>query len=172
MEYARDLSLIVGETDRLSQSVTQLLSFARRQTAETVPLPVADLIHSIVALFRASADQHDIRLMTKVETDKELPGTVVPAVRDAVSNLLLNALQAIPDGGKVAIAASETGKELLITVEDSGPGIPLALAAKIWSHLHNQALHGIRPSHRAQANGRGGWLSRNSTACQRRRRPF
>ncbi|MDQ3474152.1 MAG: ATP-binding protein [Acidobacteriota bacterium] len=132
VEYARDLSLIVGETDRLSQSVTQLLSFARRQTAESLPMPVAELIHSIVALFRASADQQSIRLITKVDTDKELPGTVLPAVRDALSNLLLNALQALPDGGKVAIVASETAEDLLITVEDSGPGIPPALAAKIW----------------------------------------
>ncbi len=132
LEYARDLSLIVGETDRLSQSVTQLLSFARRQSAEALPLPVAELIHSIVALFRASADQQNIRLNTKVDTDKELPGTIVPAVRDALSNLLLNALQAIPEGGKVAIVASETGKELVITVQDSGPGISPALAAKIW----------------------------------------
>lgn len=132
VEYARDLSLIVGETDRLSQSVTQLLSFARRQSAESVPLPIGELIHAIVALFRASADQQNIQLTTRIETDEELAGTIVPAVRDALSNLLLNALQAIPDGGKITIGASEIEKELLITVEDSGPGIPPALAAKIW----------------------------------------
>ena len=132
VEYARDLSLIVGETDRLSQSVTQLLSFARRQSAESLPLTVAELVHSVVALFRAHADQQNIRLTTRVDIDSQLPGTVVPAVRDALSNLLLNALQAIPDGGKVTITATEAGKDLLISVEDSGPGISPALAAKIW----------------------------------------
>ncbi|MFZ0061294.1 MAG: ATP-binding protein [Pyrinomonadaceae bacterium] len=132
LEYARDLSLIVGETDRLSQSVTQLLSFARRQSAESLPLSVAELIHSVVALFRANAEQQNIRLATSVDTEKELPGTIVPALRDALSNLLLNALQAIPSGGSVSIGAMEIAGGLLITVADSGPGIPPALADRIW----------------------------------------
>ena len=45
-EYARDLSLIVGETDRLGQSVTQLLSFARTRTPAELPSRVAQLIES------------------------------------------------------------------------------------------------------------------------------
>ena len=132
LEYARDLSLIVGETDRLSQSFTQLLSFARSQSAESLPISVGELIQSVVALFRANADQQDIRLTTSVDTEEVLPGTSVPALRDALSNLLLNALQAIPAGGSVSIGAMEIAGGLLITVADSGPGIPPALADRIW----------------------------------------
>jgi signal transduction histidine kinase len=132
VEYARDLSLIVGETDRLSQSVTQLLSFARRQSVETLPLRVGELIHSVADLFRANAEQQKIRLITRVESDRELPGLIVPAVRDALSNLVLNALQAIPDGGKVSISAGEESQELVIAVQDSGPGISKAVAERIW----------------------------------------
>ena len=132
VDYARDLSLIVGETDRLSQSVTQLLSFARRQSVETVPLRVDELVHSVVDLFRANAGQQKVRLITRVETDRELPGVIVPAVRDALSNLVLNALQAIPEGGKVSITAEEESQELRILVQDSGPGISKAVAERIW----------------------------------------
>lgn len=132
VEYARDLSLIVGETDRLSQSVTQLLSFARRQSVETLPLRVEELIRSVVGLFRANAEQQNIRLLVHVETDKELPGSAVPAVRDALSNLLLNALQAVSNGGRISIIAKESDDELLIAVQDSGPGIPATLAERIW----------------------------------------
>lgn len=132
VEYARDLSLIVGETDRLSQSVTQLLSFARRQSIETVPLRVDELVHSVVDLFRANAGQQKVRLITRVETDRELPGVIVPAVRDALSNLVLNALQAIPEAGKVSITAGEESQELIILVQDSGPGISKAVAERIW----------------------------------------
>ena len=56
----------------------------------------------------------------------------MPALRDALSNLLLNALQAIPTGGRVTIGVMETAGGLLITVADSGPGIPPALADRIW----------------------------------------
>ena len=132
VEYARDLSLIVGETDRLSQSVTQLLSFSRRQNVEGQPLRIDELVRSVVGLFRANADQHNIRLITQVESGRELPGPAVQAVRDALSNLLLNALQAVSDGGRVTIEAREEAEELIVTVADSGPGVSPALAERIW----------------------------------------
>ncbi|HWF90189.1 MAG TPA: histidine kinase dimerization/phospho-acceptor domain-containing protein, partial [Pyrinomonadaceae bacterium] len=53
IEYERDLGLIVGETDRLSQIVTQLLSFARRESPAVQPLSVDELVRSVVDLFRA-----------------------------------------------------------------------------------------------------------------------
>jgi signal transduction histidine kinase len=132
VEYAHDLSLIVGETDRLSQSVTQLLSFARRQTAEGVPMRVDEVIRSVVSLFRVTADQQGVNFMTKIESERELAGTAVQAVRDAFSNLLLNALQAVSRGGKISIAVSENTDGLFITVSDSGPGISPKLAERIW----------------------------------------
>lgn len=131
-EYARDLSLIVGETDRLSQSVTQLLSFARSQSSESPPLKVDELIRSVVGLFKANAGQQNINLTSRIETDSELTGAAVPAIRDALSNLLLNALQATPAGGKIVIAARQESDHLLIVVEDSGPGIAATLNQRIW----------------------------------------
>src|ERR1051325_12136290 len=93
-EYERDLRLIVGETDRLSQSVTQLLSFARKESASEQPLSVDELLHSVVHLFRANAREQGVTLECKTNSDAILTGKCVSALRDAVSNLLLNALQA------------------------------------------------------------------------------
>ena len=132
LEYARDLSLIVGETDRLSQSVTQLLSFARTQSLESTPLRVDELIRSVVGLFKANAGQKSIIINSRLETDQELIGATVPAVRDALSNLLLNALQATPAGGKVYVIARHELDHLLVAVEDSGPGIPPTFQQRIW----------------------------------------
>jgi signal transduction histidine kinase len=56
----------------------------------------------------------------------------VSAVRDAVSNLLLNALQATPAGGYVRLVANAADGELSITVEDSGAGVPVDLRERIW----------------------------------------
>ena len=131
-EYARDLSLIVGETDRLGQSVTQLLSFARTKTPAELPSRAEQLIQSVVRLFQVNADKEGIRLNVKIENDHELAGTAVSAVRVALSNLLLNALQATPRGGEVAITARAENGELLIVVEDGGPGIPADLRKRIW----------------------------------------
>lgn len=131
-EYERDLGLIVGETDRLSQSVTQLLSFARRESPAGQPLSVDELMRSVVDLFRANAKEQGIVLDAQVKVEAELAGKSVSALRDALSNLLLNALQATPQGGRVEMTAAASDGELVISVQDSGSGVPADLRERIW----------------------------------------
>jgi signal transduction histidine kinase len=131
-EYARDLSLIVGETDRLGQSVTQLLSFARKETPSELPARVEQLINSVVRLFQVSAEKQGVTLIAKIEKDVELDGAAVSAVRVALSNLLLNALQATPVGGKVAVAQKVENGAVVLLVHDSGPGVSDELRKRIW----------------------------------------
>lgn len=131
-EYARDLSLIVGETDRLGQSVTQLLSFARRETPAELPLPANQLIESVVRLSEVVAEKEGVGIELRIETSAELGGAAVSAVRVALSNLLVNALQATPDGGLIRITDRIEDGALVITVQDSGPGVTDELRRKIW----------------------------------------
>ena len=131
-EYERDLGLIVGETDRLSQSVTQLLSFARKESPALQPLSVDELLRSVVDLFRANAREQGIFLDCEVNVEAELAGKSVSALRDALSNLLLNALQATPHGGRVELIAASANGDLVISVQDSGSGVPGDLREQIW----------------------------------------
>ena len=131
-EYERDLSLIVGETDRLSQSITQLLSFARKESPAAEPVTVGELVQTSVDLFRANAREQGIDLECSITTDATIAGKSVSALRDALSNLLLNALQATPHGGDVLLSASQSDGELVISVQDSGPGVPYELREQIW----------------------------------------
>lgn len=130
--YARDLKLIVGETDRLSQSVTQLLSFAKKESSPEQPLGAFEVVTSVVGLFQASATEQGISLRCECNTDVQLGGRCVSAVRDALSNLLLNALQATSSGGHVLLSATFANGELVLSVQDSGPGVPSDLRESIW----------------------------------------
>jgi signal transduction histidine kinase len=131
-DYERDLGLIVGETDRLSQSVTQLLNFARKESPAAQPLSVDELLRSVVDLFRANAREQGIVLDYEVSVEAELAGKSVSALRDALSNLLLNALQATPQGGKVELTAAASNGDLVVSVQDSGSGVPADLRERIW----------------------------------------
>ena len=131
-EYARDLTLIVGETDRLSQSVTQLLSFARRESPAEQALGVDELVGSVIGLFQANARQQNVELTCDIQTNASLPGKRVSVLRDALSNLLLNALQATPRGGTVSVSVTGANDDLLITVQDTGSGVPPDLRERIW----------------------------------------
>jgi signal transduction histidine kinase len=131
-DYAHDLSLIVGETNRLSQSVSQLLSFARKESPDELPLRANELVRSVVALFQASANEQGVEITCELDADEELSGKAVAAVRDALSNLILNALQSTPAGGAITVTVEKEVNGLLIRVRDSGPGIPADLRDRIW----------------------------------------
>ncbi len=131
-QHARDLSLIVSETDRLSNSVTQLLSFASKAPPASVPCRADELLRSVAGLFRADADERKIALQSSAVGDAALDGVQTAAVRDALSNLLLNALQATSAGGRVTIESFCDGDGIHFAVSDSGPGIAAELQARIW----------------------------------------
>jgi signal transduction histidine kinase len=131
-QHARDLSLIVGETDRLSKSVTQLLSFASKQPPAAMPSRAGELIASVVALLRADAAERQINLSYNVDQDVLLDGVQTAALRDSLSNLIVNALQVTPEGGSVAVVSRTEPGALTILVSDTGPGVPAHLVEKIW----------------------------------------
>jgi len=131
-QHARDLTLIVGETDRLNTTVSQLLSFARTQTPAAAPSRADEIVQSVVNLFRADAEEQKIELRAATAVDAPLDGVQTAAVRDALSNLVLNALQATPHGGRVTLEADSDGSDVVFLISDSGPGIPAGMRDKIW----------------------------------------
>jgi len=131
-QHARDLSLIVGETDRLSKNVTQLLSFASKRPPAAAPSRADELVRSVNSLFRPEADERTITLQFHSGSNVELDGVQTAAIRDALSNLVLNALQSTPAGGTVTIELSADDAEIVFAINDSGPGIAPEMRAKIW----------------------------------------
>ncbi len=132
-EYARDLELIVGETDRLSQSVTQMLSFARTTLPAEAPRRADELLQSIAQLFQKEAAGRKVALKTDFEAvNSDINGACAASVRDALTNLLLNALQATPAGGEVKLSVRVEGERIIFSVADSGKGIAPEHRARIW----------------------------------------
>jgi len=131
-QHARDLSLIVSETDRLNNTVTQLLSFARTETPASAPSTAAEIVGTVAGLFRAEAEEKGVTLRSSARCDATLDGVQTSAVRDALSNLLLNGLQATPRGGRVKIECVIDRDSVVFTVSDSGPGIPESMREKVW----------------------------------------
>ncbi len=131
-EYARDLDLIVGETDRLNRSVTQLLNFARHAPPAGQPTHADELARGVVELFRAEAAGKNIQCELQAAAHQLLDGAQASAVRDALSNLLLNALQATPAGGRISVEVAAGDGELVFAVTDGGAGVPAELHGRIW----------------------------------------
>jgi signal transduction histidine kinase len=131
-QHARDLSLIIGETDRLNKSVTQLLSFASKQPPSAMPSRAEDLARRAVALFRADAADRNINLEARVVGGVPLDGVQTAAAGDALSNLILNALQSTPPGGTVTVESYLEDSFAVFSVSDTGKGVAPEMSLKIW----------------------------------------
>jgi signal transduction histidine kinase len=85
------------------------------------------------------------KVTIKAETEAgaiELGGPASSALRDALSNLLLNAIQATPAGGSVRVEARTEDTSLFVAVTDSGPGVPPEQRERIWEPFYTTKQRG------------------------------
>lgn len=132
VEYTRDLDLIVGETDRLSRSVTQLLNWSRGSAIADAPANADEIVRDVLRLFRHEADERKIEIVQSESIKVTLDGARTAALRDALSNLLLNALQATPAGKTIEIETRVCDDDYVVHVTDGGAGVPAGLRERIW----------------------------------------
>lgn len=133
----RDLRVLEEEIVRLEQIVSGFLDFARPPRPDARPVDVATLVCQTVDGVRARADLQGVAVEVRTP-----PGPAVAAVdpnqlRQVVYNLLFNALDAQPGGGRVAVSIeprteADDQPEVAVTVADAGPGLPADLGDRIF----------------------------------------
>ena len=124
--------IIKKECRRLGGLLTELLDFARPREPRFGRLDVAASVEDAVRLARSSLATSNISIETSlteklpaVECDEE-------QIKQVLLNLLMNAVQAMPDGGRVVVSASREGCSLALIVADDGPGIPEEMRTRIF----------------------------------------
>jgi signal transduction histidine kinase len=128
-----DLRLISQEIVRIERTVQGLLDFARRPPPDRRPHDLRVLAAEAAALMRGRAEQKGVAVRV------ELPDVRAPVSADRdqmlslITNLLFNALDATPPGTEIGVSVSAAGSMLTVEVIDTGPGIPPAVAAKLFT---------------------------------------
>jgi signal transduction histidine kinase len=93
---------------------------------------VAAVLESVTELVRHRAIKRGISLTLEVATDLPVVAVEDDALRQIVLNLMLNAIDATPDGGAVCLRATADATGVTITVTDSGPGVPEELRGRVF----------------------------------------
>ncbi|HEY7330919.1 MAG TPA: ATP-binding protein [Gemmataceae bacterium] len=142
---ARDPSMldpILQNVDRLNALVSRLLFFVRTGHDERRPIDLNAIVQETLTLLRAQAESQGVMIQT--ELTPELPPLFgsAQALQQVVLNLATNALQAMPDGGKLLCRTrrSESPSRVELWVADTGSGI----AAEEVPHLF-EPFHTTRP---------------------------
>jgi signal transduction histidine kinase len=131
----QDCEIVVGEIDRLSAKLGQLLRYAKPSLrAGAAPHGVAALAlaEQLVALLRHEAERRQVRLELEREAGEALVRGSEEALSDVLSNLVVNAIEVLPAGGRVRVRIARRDACLVVEVTDDGPGIPAEFREKIF----------------------------------------
>lgn len=133
---AEDLGDAIKELDRIEQFTTDLLQFSRPKISELKQTNVNEVIEKVLAHVAPRCAEMDIQ--AKWEPATELPEIPLDfdAVRQALLNIVLNALDAMPDGGALRVSSSSrryrTRRAVEVAIADTGTGIPAEIMEKIY----------------------------------------
>ena len=96
---------------------------------------MAQLLTQVIEVYRFVADEKHISINANLAPDC-FAEVDVPRIRQAFANLLDNAVKYTNDGGRIDIHCGGNANELVITIRDTGIGIPADELPKIWDRLY------------------------------------
>jgi len=128
----RGLETIVSQVERITKIMNQLLSFARKRPVERRPLDLSVVIKDILEVVQELMKKHNIQ--TQINMAPSVPEVFADPdqMSQVLLNLILNAFQAMPDGGTLRIGLQSRFPNLELTIADSGDGIPKENVSKLF----------------------------------------
>jgi two-component system NtrC family sensor kinase len=132
--WREDIQTIVNETLRCRRIVKSLLDFSRQTKPQRTLLELNQVVEDVLALVRNQTVFRSIRIV--YDLDPHLPTVLADAdqIRQVVLNIVLNAAEAMVQGGELRIASSANAsrKSVEVRISDAGPGIPDEVLARIF----------------------------------------
>lgn len=158
------LTMVRRQVERINDMVGDVLDFTRGETdsAELCPMPYGEFLRQV------ARDAHEDAVLKSVEiiAEEPLPGEFVALMPRRLSrvlaNLFHNAIDFMPEGGRIFVRAHSTDREVITEVEDTGPGIAPEVARLLFQPF---ATHGKRHGTglglsicRRTLEDHGGWI--------------
>jgi signal transduction histidine kinase len=125
------IALIEEQTDYITKIVSDLQDYARPLKPEIKEVDIAKLITIVFQTVKVPSNitlRIDVKDFLKIQTDPTL-------IRRALTNLVINGIQAMPDGGTLELSAYATEKASVLSVSDTGNGIPEEIKSRLFTPL-------------------------------------
>jgi signal transduction histidine kinase len=142
-EAAVSRGLIASEAARIEELVAQWLGYAKPAPPVLAAVDVAGEVWQAVCMMAPQARHAGVLL----DGPADAPAMVVPAdplrLRQVLANLLRNAIQAMPSGGRVKISLEDAGFLVAVVVEDEGRGFSTTALARLGEPFYSEKEGGM-----------------------------
>lgn len=138
-----DLELVEQEIRRMERSVNSLLDYARPEASEFTEFAIQDPLRSSVQLIEGRCQAQNVELVVEAPDAPLFISGDAAQIKQLLLNLGLNALDAMPNGGKLTISATHHDQHLLLSVCDSGSGISENVLGKLFTPFVTTKANGV-----------------------------
>lgn len=129
----RHVDVIGSEIQRLDRVVQTLVDFTRPVELRLNDMDLRKVVEDVVILASPAAERHNVAI-ERQSSQEPLPVRIdADLVKQAILNIVLNGVQAMPDGGTLRITGKREGDSAVIMVRDQGAGIPENIRDKIFN---------------------------------------
>jgi PAS domain S-box-containing protein len=125
------VTIIEGEIARLERLLTEFLELARPRGIRHEPVDVARLVGDVLEFQAEAFHSHHVEVTTDIEPDSIAIGDS-EKLRQVVINLLVNALDAMPESGTLSVKVGPARSSVFIEIGDTGPGIDPSILPEIF----------------------------------------
>ncbi|MCL5022310.1 MAG: ATP-binding protein [Nitrospirae bacterium] len=141
-EFQALVQSVKHEIHRLNRLVSDFLDYGKPLKLNMQETQVGDILDEVVEIIKAKADSDKIGIVKKcdfsprVKADPEL-------IKTCFLNVVMNAFQAMPDGGVLTIQTEQDDGRLIISVSDTGRGVPKENLAKVFEPFFTTKSNGL-----------------------------
>lgn len=139
-QHEEGLSALAEELESLRRGLASLLAQTAPPAHRIEQFDLAETVRDTVELLSAQARQQRIRVeLTTTPAAVPIRGDR-DAVRQAIVNVLINALEAMPEGGELDVRVGAVGDRAEVTIRDTGPGVPASVRDRLFDmHVSTKA---------------------------------
>jgi signal transduction histidine kinase len=148
-ESARPVDICLREVSRLDRVVRGVLDVARTRVVTREPCSVHAALAEALEVLRAQIEEQSIEVHEDLRASRDTVRGDAEQLKGVLLNLLLNAAEAMPDGGTLWVStetrdAAETGASVIrVRVADEGPGVPAELRERIFEPFFSTKEEGV-----------------------------
>jgi PAS domain S-box-containing protein len=125
------VTIVEGEIARLERLLTEFLELARPRGIRHEPVDVARLVGDVLEFQAEAFHNHHVAVVTDIQPDSIAIGDS-EKLRQVVINLLVNALDAMPESGTLSVKVASARSSVAVEIGDTGPGIDPSILPEIF----------------------------------------